>query len=93
MAFPLKAGQTARIRVRMPFYSSVIESGNADSTLYVADQDGHATNIRELVLFRDAKITDDCFIAGGWTLEGQLTRSLDGESVSFSLIKVTEYKE
>lgn len=93
MAFPLKAGQTARIRVRMPFYSSVIESGNADSTLYIADQDGHSTNIRELVLFKDAKITDDCFIAGGWTLEGMLTRSLDGTSVSFSLIDVTEYKE
>lgn len=93
MAFPLKAGQTARIRVRMPFYSSVIESGNADSTLYIADQDGHSTNIRELVLFKDAKITDDCFIAGGWTLEGMLTRSLDGASVSFDLIGVTEYKE
>ena len=93
MAFPLVAGQTARIRVRMPFYSSVIESGNADSTLYIADQDGHSTNIRELVLFKDAKITDDCFIAGGWTLEGRLTRSLDGASVSFELIGVTEYKE
>ena len=93
MAFPLKAGQTARIRVRMPFYSSVIESGNADSTLYIADQDGHSTNIRELVLFNDAKMTDDCFIAGGWTLEGRLTRSLDGASVSFELIGVTEYKE
>lgn len=93
MAFPLKAGQTARIRVRMPFYSSVIESGNADSTLYIADQDGHSTNISRLVLFKDAKMTDDCFIAGGWTLEGRLTRSLDGESVSFDLIGVTEYKE
>lgn len=93
MTFPLKAGQTARIRVRMPFYSSVIESGNADSTLYIADQDGHSTNISRLVLFKDAKMTDDCFIAGGWTLEGQLTRSLDGESVSFNLIGVTEYKE
>lgn len=93
MTFPLKAGQTARIRVRMPFYSSVIESGNADSTLYIADQDGHSTNISRLVLFKDAKMTDDCFIAGGWTLEGMLTRSLDGESVSFNLIGVTEYKE
>ena len=93
MAFPLKAGQTARIRVRMPFYSSVIESGNADSTLYVADQDGHSTNISSIVLFKDAKMSDDCFIAGGWTLEGRLTRSLDGASVSFELIGVTEYKE
>ena len=93
MAFPLVAGQTARIRVRMPFYSSVIESGNEDSTLYIADQDGHSTNISGLVLFKDAKMTDDCFIAGGWTLEGRLTRSLDGASVSFELIGVTEYKE
>ena len=93
MAFPLNAGQTARIRVRMPFYSSVIESGNEDSTLYIADQDGHSTNISGLVLFKDAKMTDDCFIAGGWTLEGRLTRSLDGASVSFELIGVTEYKE
>lgn len=94
MAFPLKAGQTARIRVRMPFYSSVIESGNAGSTLYIADQDGHSTKINgDLVLFKDAKMTDDCFIAGGWTLEGQLTRSLDGASVSFELIGVAEYKE
>lgn len=94
MAFPLSAGQTARIRVRMPFYSSVIESGNADSTLYIADQDGHSTKINgDLVLFKDAKMTDDCFIAGGWTLEGQLTRSLDGSSVSFIAIGVTEYKE
>ena len=94
MAFPLKAGQTARIRARMPFYSSVIESGNADSTLYIADQDGHSTKINgDLVLFKDAKMTDDCFIAGGWTLEGRLTRSLDGASVSFELIGVTEYKE
>lgn len=93
MAFPLKAGQTARIRVRMPFYSSVIESGNADSTLYIADQEGHSKNISSLVLFKDAKITDDCFIAGGWTLEGMLTRSLDGTSVSFTAIGVTEYKE
>lgn len=93
MAFPLKAGQTARIRVRMPFYSSVIESGNADSTLYIADQEGHSKNIRDLVLFNDAKMTDDCFIAGGWTLEGMLTRSLDGTSVSFTAIGVTEYKE
>ena len=93
MAFPLNAGQTARIRVRMPFYSSVIESGNEDSTLYIADQDGHSTNISGLVLFKDAKMTDDCFIAGGWTLEGRLTRSLDGASVSFELIGVAEYKE
>ena len=93
MAFPLVAGQTARIRVRMPFYSSVIESGNEDSTLYIADQDGHSTNISGIVLFNDAKMTDDCFIAGGWTLEGRLTRSLDGASVSFELIGVAEYKE
>ena len=93
MAFPLNAGQTARIRVRMPFYSSVIESGNEDSTLYIADQDGHSTNISGLVLFKDAKMTDDCFIAGGWTLEGRFTRSLDGASVSFELIGVAEYKE
>ena len=94
LAFPLVAGQTARIRVSMPFYSSVIESGNADSTLYIADQDGHSTKINgDLVLFKDAKMTDDCFIAGGWTLEGRLTRSLDGASVSFELIGVTEYKE
>ena len=93
MAFPLNAGQTARIRVRMPFYSSVIESGNEDSTLYIADQEGHSTNISGLVLFKDAKMTDDCFIAGGWTLEGRLTRSLDGASVSFELIGVAEYKE
>lgn len=93
IAFPLEAGQTARVRVRMPFYSSVIESGNADSKLWIADQDGHSTDITSDVLFNDAKMTDDCFIAGGWTLEGLLTRSLDGTSVSFDLIGVTEYKE
>lgn len=91
--FPLVAGQTARVRVRMPFYSSVIESGNADSTLWIGDQEGHSTDITSNVLFNDAKMSDDCFIAGGWTLEGLLTRSLDGASVSFTLITVTEYKE
>lgn len=93
LAFPIQAGETAYVRIRMPFYSSTIESGNKGTYLRLGDIEWHNTEISSLVLFNDAKMDEDAFIAGGWTLTGTLSRSNDGSTISFTKESVTEYYE
>lgn len=90
LKFPIVSGQTALVRVKMPFYSSTIESGNADTHLRIGDLENNNTAIDSLVLFNDRKMDEDSFIAGGWTLTGTLTRS--GSTITFTQISVEPYK-
>ena len=90
LKFPIVSGQTALVRVKMPFYSSTIESGNKHVYLHIGDLENNNTRIESLVLFNDAKMDEDAFIAGGWTLTGTLTRS--GTTVTFNKISVEPYK-
>ena len=90
LKFPIVSGQTALVRVKMPFYSSTIESGNADTHLRIGDLENNNTTIESLVLFNDRKMDEDSLIAGGWTLTGTLTRS--GSTITFTQISVEPYR-
>ena len=93
LAFPIRAGETAYVRIRMPFYSSTIELGVKGVYLRLGDIEWHNTEISSLVLFNNAKLNESAFIAGGWTLTGTLSMSNDGSTISFTKESVTEYYE
>lgn len=95
LKLPIEDGQTADVRIAMPFYSSTITSGNPDVHLKLSDMDGNTVTIAgdgtsTHILFDSSKMDEEAFIAGGWTVTGQLSRA--GTTLSFTLSAREAYK-
>ena len=90
LKFPVANNTTVFVRIKMPFYSSTIESGQTDTKLHISDSEDNNVQIQENpVLFHSRKMDEECFIAGGWILTGKLTKSSSG--ISFEKISVEPY--
>ena len=89
-AFPINSGESARIRMKMPYYAASGGGDNGDCRFGIGSHDNTFTISNGFAggsqTWYDMKMDENWFQLAGHTVEGTLTRS--GDTYSFTISKV-----